>query len=276
LRGKKVGISLSPGWFCTAKPSWQGYNGNFSPMAANEMVFGTALDFDLKRKIASRMLECPSTLEERPLLEFALKRLASDGWLDRIVFFTLWPAGKLQTGLLELEDHLAALHHIRHHNKPAPQLHPETIDWPQLIAKVSRPKSSDVANPPKLPGFDRQVTAGSRDRGFRSGVDSSAAWIDLELLLRELAELHARPFVLSMPIAGDFYDRAGVSRSARETYYTKLRTLVQRYHFLVAEFEDHDEDPAFLIRHQNHLTSKGWVYYDQALDDFFHGRLPRS
>jgi D-alanine transfer protein len=79
-----------------------------------------------------------------------------------------------------------------------------------------------------------------------------------------------------MPIAGDFYDRAGVSRSARETYYTKLRTLVQRYHFLVAEFEDHDEDPAFLLRHQNHLTSKGWVYYDQALDDFFQGRLPRS
>ena len=28
-------------------------------MAATEMVFGTALDFDLKREIASRMLECP-------------------------------------------------------------------------------------------------------------------------------------------------------------------------------------------------------------------------
>src|SRR5207247_10967029 len=84
LRGKKLAISLSPGWFFTAKPSWQGYKGNFSPMAATEMVFGTALDFDLKRKIASRMLECPSTLEERPLLEFALERLASGRWLDRI------------------------------------------------------------------------------------------------------------------------------------------------------------------------------------------------
>ncbi|PYK38248.1 MAG: hypothetical protein DME60_11535, partial [Verrucomicrobia bacterium] len=81
LRGKKLAISLSPGWFFTAKPSWQGYKGNFSPMAATEMVFGTALDFDLKRKIASRMLECPSTLEERPLLEFALERLASGRWL---------------------------------------------------------------------------------------------------------------------------------------------------------------------------------------------------
>src|SRR5215468_10803827 len=47
LRGKKIAISLSPGWFFTAKPGWQGYTGNFSPMAATEMVFGTALDFDL-------------------------------------------------------------------------------------------------------------------------------------------------------------------------------------------------------------------------------------
>src|SRR5438552_11741463 len=77
LRGKKVAFSLSPGWFCTAKPSSKGYRGNFSPMAATEMVFGTALDFGLKRDIAARMLEFPETLEQRPFLEFALKRLAS-------------------------------------------------------------------------------------------------------------------------------------------------------------------------------------------------------
>src|SRR5213592_2773561 len=48
LRGKKVAFSLSPGWFCTAKPGLQGYKGNFSPTAATEMVFDTAIDFDLK------------------------------------------------------------------------------------------------------------------------------------------------------------------------------------------------------------------------------------
>jgi len=79
-----------------------------------------------------------------------------------------------------------------------------------------------------------------------------------------------------MPVPGDFYDHAGVSRSARDDYYTKLRALVEQYHFPVAEFEPHDEDSAFLIRHGSHLTAKGWVYYDRALNDFFHGRLPRS
>jgi D-alanine transfer protein len=276
LRDKRIAISLSPGWFCTATPSWQGYKGNFSPMAASEMVFGSALGFGLKREIASRMLECPSTVEERPLLKFELNRLASDRWLDRVVFCALWPAGKLQTGLMELEDHLAAFNHIRHHTTPAPRLHPETIDWPQLIAKTSKARPVDAANIQQPSLFNRKITPGSRDPGFRSGVNSSPTWIDLDLLLRCLTVLRARPVILSMPLGGNFYDHAGVSRSARDDYYAKLRDLTQRYHFPVAEFQDHDEDPFFLIRHSSHLTAKGWVYYDQVLDDFFHGRLPGS
>src|SRR5206468_12790368 len=55
LRCKKLAISLSPGWFLTPNRSWTGYKGNFSPMAATEMVFGTALDFGLKRSIAARI-----------------------------------------------------------------------------------------------------------------------------------------------------------------------------------------------------------------------------
>jgi D-alanine transfer protein len=79
-----------------------------------------------------------------------------------------------------------------------------------------------------------------------------------------------------MPIAGQFYDHAGVSRSARENYYKKLRALAQRYNFALVEFEEHDEDPAFLYHHQSHMTAKGWMFYNRALDDFFHGRIPRT
>src|SRR5206468_6386853 len=83
LRDKKLAISFSPGWFLRPKSTGNGYQGNFSLMAASEMVFGTTLDFELKRDIASRMLECPSTLQKSSLLEFALRRLASGRWFDR-------------------------------------------------------------------------------------------------------------------------------------------------------------------------------------------------
>src|SRR6266496_513198 len=275
LRAKKIAISLSPGWFLRTK--WDGYKGNFSLMAASEMTFGTALDFELKREIASRMLNYPRTLEESPFLDFVLKRLASERWLDHLVFWALWPVGKSQTIILELQDHVAAFSRIRHKIKPAAPFHPETLDWSKLIADVSGTKSATRADKvTKASSPNEGRTVGYRDEAFREDMNASPGWTDLELLLRTLAKIHARPLLLSMPLAGDFYDEKGVSRSARKHYYAKLRALVQRYHFPLLEFEGHDEDPAFLYLQKSHLNAKGWIYYDRALDDFFHGRAPRS
>jgi D-alanine transfer protein len=239
-------------------------------------VFGTALDFGLKRDIAARMLQFPETLGRRPLLEFALRRLASGQLFDRVVFCALWPAGKIQTALFELEDHWAAVQHIQRQTKPPPRLQEKTVDWSQFVAKASKARPANAANIQQPSRFDRKITPGSRDRGFVRGIKGSPAWIDLDLLLRCLAAVHAQPLILSMPLGGDFYDHAGVSRSARDEFYRKLPALVEQYHFPVVEFQEHDEDPAFLIRHQSHLTAKGWAYYDRGLDDFYHGRLPRG
>jgi D-alanine transfer protein len=277
LHAKKLAISLSPGWFLNPSPRWwDGYKGNFSLMAASEMAFGTALDFDLKRDIASRMLKCQSTLENSPLLEFALKRLASGRWLDRVVFCALWPLGKVQNAVLGLQDHFAAFNHIRRKIKSTPQCHPELLDWSKLIASVDETKTTNKDKLTKASSVSEGVTRSGRDVAFQKRMDESEGWNDLELLLRTLARLHASPLLLSMPIAGDLYDQKGISRLARENYYAKLRGLVQQYHFPLVEFEEHDEDPAFLYLHQGHLTAKGWIYYDRALDDFFHGRVPRS
>ena len=55
-----------------------------------------------------------------------------------MLFCALWPAGKIQSAILELEDHWGAVHHIRHQTKPPPRLQEETVDWPQFIAKASK------------------------------------------------------------------------------------------------------------------------------------------
>jgi D-alanine transfer protein len=274
LRGKKLAISLSPG--LTAHPSLRAYEGNFSLMAASETVFGTALDFKLKRQIASRMLECPGTFERDPLLGFALKRLASRRWLDHVVFCALWPIGKMQNAVLEMQDHFAAVVHILRNIKPAPEQRLEIIDWSKLIAKASALNAADESKTRAPSSADNQIAPGSHDATFRLSMNEGLGWRDLELLLRALASVHARPLLLSMPLAGEFYDQTGVSRSAREVYYKRLRALAQRYHFPLVEFKGHDEDPAFLYLQKSHLTAKGWLYYDRALDDFFHGRAPRG
>jgi len=275
LRGKKLAISLSPN--LTAHPAGRkAYEGNFSLMAASEMVFGTAVDFELKRQIASRMLGCPSTVEKSPLLEFAVRCLASGRWLDRVGFCALWPIGKVQNIVLEMQDHFAALAYIQHKINPAPPRHLEEIDWPKLIAKENVLRTTDEDKTREPSSLGEQKAPGSWDVAFRTDMNAGLGWTDLELLLRTLASVHARPLLLSMPFDGQFYDQTGVSRSARESYYQRLRALAQRYHFPLVEFKGHDEDPAFLYLHKSHLTVKGWIYYNRALDDFFHGRAPRS
>ncbi len=276
LRGKKVAISLSPAWFLMPGERMDWYEGNFSPLVADELAFDTALDFELKGEIASRMLQFPNTLEKSPLLEFALRRLSSEHWIDRLIFYAAWPVGRLYTAALELQDHFAAVNHILYVTRAAPASQRPIPDRPKLRAKTAGANGALQSKIKKTSALITPLAAGSRDKLFVTRLNKAPAWVDLELLLRTLAKIGAEPLLISMPMDGQFYDQEGVSRLAREAYYKRLRMLAQQYHFALVEFEKHDEDPAFLDTQHTHLTGKGWMFYDRALDDFFHGRPARN
>jgi D-alanine transfer protein len=262
LRGRKVAISLSPSWFLrpAVKPDF--YAGSFSLPAASHMLFGHALDWNLKAEIAKRMLQFPDTLKKAGVLQLAAACFASGHPLDRIVLIAIWPLGKLQNALLDLEDHFEALTYILAEGKQFPH-------WLRL-SSLHKTQPQQPSHHTHLPVTPEPVAAISpaNDVAFRARVAAASEWIDLELLFRTLKELRAQPLILSIPL--DPYAVRGISRSAHQIYYDKLRELAQRYHFPLIEFEDHDADPAFLIAHREHPTPKGWMYYNRALDDFFH------
>jgi len=258
LRGRKVAISLSASsFFSPLRPEF--YAGNFSVRAASGILFNSAIDFDLKAAIAKRMLQFPDTLGENGLVKLAAERLASGRPVDRIILMTIWPLGKLQNVMLELQDHFEALAYILSGERSTPEwLRPGRSHTPRAR------KSSD-ADYQRIEAFD--VIRPARDAAFRIRISSSSEWTDLELLLRTLAELKAKPLILSMPI--DSYAARGVSRSTRELYYDRMRKLAEQYQFPIIEFEQHDADPGFLFAHREHPTPRGWMVYDRVLDDFF-------
>jgi D-alanine transfer protein len=263
VRGRKVAISLSPSSFLTPSVRPEFYAGNFSLPAASGTLFGDALDLDLKTAIARRMLQFPDTLGKDGLLRLAAGCLASGRPLDRIILMAMWPLGKLQNTILDLQDHFEALVYILGGGKPVP-------NWlrPLSSHKLHLLKGT-VGNGREAITVESPTTIHpARDAAFRARVAAAIEWTDLELLFRTLTELRAQPLILSMPV--DAYAAKGVSRSAREVYYNRMRKLTERYHFPLVEFEDHDADPTFLIAHREHPTPKGWMYYNQALDDFFH------
>ena len=269
LRGRKIAISLSASSFLKPALKPEFYAGNFSLPAASGTLFGTALDSSLKSEIAKRMLQFPDTLGKNGLLQLAASCLASGRPLDRIILMAIWPLGKLQNTILDLQDHFEALIYILAGGKPVP-------NWLRLVHRhqVHAGKAFDRDNQ-QTESFDTIWPA--RDAVFRARITATSEWTDLELLFRTLAELKAEPLILSTPI--DAYAARGVSPAAREVYYDRMRELAQRYHFPVIEFEQHDADPAFLIARREHPTPRGWMVYNRALDDFFRKtkwRIPKT
>jgi D-alanine transfer protein len=270
LRGKKVAISISPTWFFHEDVPVSYYNGNFSLLQASEIIYSRHLSFELKRDVARRMLEYPKTLEKSVLLAFALRRLASDSRMNRVMYYGTVPLGLLENGILRMQDHFEMLFYIlREGSRFFSHLRrsPQTIDWDRLIAsaaaqaRIHDDSDLEPIGPEKGPEM------------FVAGEQNAREWIDFELLLRGLNELGARPLLLSIPIDGRYFDRFGVGRRFRDLYYKRIRELAQAHGIPLADFKEHDLDEDFLAGHHDHLTGKGWLYFDKAIDDFFHDRL---
>ena len=260
LRGRKVVISLSPSSFFTPAVNPDAYAANFSLPAANGILFSDVLDLHLKTEIAKRMLQFPDTLGKSTLLKLAAAWLASGRPLDRIVLTAIWPLGKIQNTLLDLQDHFEALMYILAGGRG--------IRWHESQRFNSRPASTNKGRE-VLTTESLGAIGSGRDAAFRARIAVASEWLDLELLFRTLSELGAQPLILSMPIDDTLHDTKGVSRSGRQVYYDRMSELAHRYHFPLIQFEDHDADPAFLIAHREHPTPEGWMYYNRALEDFF-------
>jgi D-alanine transfer protein len=271
LHDKKIAISISPVWFAVPAINPHFYEGNFSLLAASKTVFGDALDFELKRAVAVRMLQFPQTLTKSPVLRLAVMRLASGTWLDRVVFCALLPLGKMENAVLDLQDHFEALLYVLRKAGPASPRRREVLDWSKLVVDAGKIHAPYVA---KQDEADVGPICEDGDAAFLACMDSARDWTDLNLLLRELAQIHVHPLLLSMPMYGQHYDQVGVSRSARQVYYDKIRALAHQYGLPLRTFEDHDGDTAFLIGNHYHLSAKGWIFYNHALDDFYHGQAP--
>jgi len=260
LRGRKVVISLSPSSFFTPAVNPDAYAANFSLPAANGILFSDVLDLHLKTEIAKRMLQFPDTLGKSTLLQLAAAWLASGRPLDRIVLTAIWPLGKIQNTLLDLQDHFEALMYILAGGRG--------IRWHESQRFNSRPASTNKGRE-VLTTESLGAIGSGRDAAFRARIAVASEWLDLELLFRTLSELGAQPLILSMPIDDTLHDTKGVSRSGRQVYYDRMSELAHRYHFPLIQFEDHDADPDFLIAHREHPTPEGWMYYNRALEDFF-------
>jgi D-alanine transfer protein len=276
LRGKKVALSISPSFFFEEQLNPEFYEGNFSALQAGELIFTSELSFDLKRDAARRMLAYPDTLQEHWLLEATLCRLARGTALDHALYYAALPLGLIQNGVGRLQDHFQAALHIEELPLPedAPARKARPLNWDENLRKADALARDLAAKSKGAPKLTRQPT-GSRDAQFLSRLKQATEWTDFQLALRTLEELGAKPLLLSMPVHASDLETVGVSRKAREAFPERLQQMADRYGATLVYFQEHEEDPLFFADHLDHLSPRGWAYYNETLDDFFHGRSPQ-
>lgn len=276
LKGRKVAYSISPGVFFSEIFDPQYYEGNFSDLQALELAFSSDLSRNLKRDVARRMLDFPKTLHGKWLLDFALRRLAGDTSFDHVLYDAVIPLGWVDKAFRRAQDHVeAALQIIENNEKLAivgaqPR---RTLNWNHLLARAAQFVNRGAVQAKRKEVAQRRAAKSSREKMIMQAVTNAREWTDLELLMRGFKELGAQPLLLSMPVEDIRLEVYGASPALRTAYEKRLHKLAANYSLPLLDFREHESDPAFLIDFLDHLSGKGWLYYDKALDDFFHGRL---
>jgi D-alanine transfer protein len=288
LYGKKVVISFTPSMFNAGEVSQRNYDGNFSRLHGDALIFNPDLSFTVKQQAAKRMLDYPKTLKTDPILQFSVTNLANSSTINHILYYLSMPLGQLETSIIRLQDHWQVLSIIWSNPRMRPKVYkkPITIQWDAELAKAKAEQIALTSDDPygiensnwtlhyKRSFQLKEVPPGTRDAQFIKTLNGSDEWSDLEILLEILKEMGAQPLILSRPINGPLWQAVGVSQKARQVYYDRLHQIVvNTYRMPLVDFEDHDNDRYFSIDSSSHTSRLGWVYVDQTLDAFFHGNL---
>ena len=284
LRGKRIVISMSPADFTTGNFPAPFYKGNYSRLHAYALIFSPYLSTGIKAAAAQSMLLHPETLANDPFLKFTLDQMAASRF-GRAFYYLLWPLGELQTQIMYIQDHAAVVSLIKEGDiQPHVPHIPQTIHWAGIHANALDKQKKHASNNPL--GIEdskwfvyshvltRPIHPGSGDKRFMWRVLSHPEWSDFQILLNVLRELGAQPLILSRPMNVHLWEALGVSEQAQNTYYDKLHQTVEPYHMRVIDMHQYGTDIYFSIDLGSHTSREGWVYVDQILDDFYHGRIP--
>ncbi len=299
LDGKKLVMLDSPPWFAnTDAVNAASYAGNFSPAIADAFMFDSPISLSLREAAARRMLAYPETLAGRPLLRAAVENLADPTALHLAAYYALLPLGRIQAWIERLQDVAQTRHFMRVKKTlmPNPPSRSRRLRWPALATRAT--KIAERRNSTNPFGFPNRTYRFLLNRGditdalalYGSGasnregqtypvptewedlVGRSVEWGDLRLAAAVLHELHARPFIWSMPMPGYYDNFTELSRRERQMFYERWERELEQLGVPWLHFRDADEDLYFMTDTGAHFSPRGWLFADRALDMFWHDR----
>ncbi len=287
VRGKKAVVFLSPDWFIAPALDAPGFGANFSPLHGGVFTFDSHLSESLKQDLARRLLDYPEIMARYPLLKAGMSCLAANTPAQRGLLALLRPLAAIQYRVQrELDYARLGVWWWDEGTRVTPRLtspnRPARIDWDARLRDATAPYERltplgsycmapasrfdqdrvGVFKDPRYPGY-------SADENFDRWCARSQEWTDYRLLLRTAQEMGISVLVICQPINARYNELQGVSAAARTGFYRKLGAETAAFHVPLLTFPGQGEDPHY-FQDANHPSPLLWLWYDRALDTFFH------
>lgn len=257
LQNKKVVISLSPSFFLNQDVNREYLIGNSSVLQIKNLLLNN-LDVSIKKRFAERILCYPEIFEKDDVLEWMLELINGD---HVYLFSLLKPYFLFNIFVCNSQDRVeTALEIINTKQINLPTLD-FTVQWQTLLKHAEKlsVRSTKTVNNKKR-----------NKKEFLESTHNSKEWYDFELLLAVLQLNHINPLILSMPIHNDILTSQGIDKETYNEYEKQLKQITSKYNFNAIYFKEFEEDTTFFIDNNDHLSAKGWLYYNQAICNYFY------
>jgi D-alanine transfer protein len=282
LKDKKIAIILSAQWFSPEGIAPGYFNQNFSPLHTYRMLYNESLSKSAKQQLSERLLEFTATFDEHPTLQALLNQQVATRQTPSCQSVSLEVKGRIEMAELEARDAAKTILLTRQMNpdyiaRNVTTTVPALPAWSVLKAKATEQAKAATQNN-KFGILDEYYTEHIQSKltenqgsASKAALYPSPEYQDLELLLQILEDVNAKPLFIIVPVNGPWYDYTGFPAEERQAYYARIETMVRDKDFEVENFVDHEYD-AYFLQDIMHLGWKGWVYVDEALDQFYHER----
>ena len=281
LKGEKVVFFLSPQWFSKAGITSDDFKKNFSHLQYLAFMHNERISPQLKKAVAQRVYSLLGQGESLDMQMLSSLMAKENGYAQGLLG-VLQPYYRFKEYLLVCKDRVQAYRVLA--DKAVPQ--GTDLNSHSLIGDLSRAidweaekkraqeygQTQSDNNEFRIDnGYFTQYLAEKLPelKGYMQNQSylESPEYRDLELLLQLCQELEIEPLFVSIPVNGLWYDYCGFPREDRAQYYEKVKQLITKAGYDLADFSDHEYDTYFL-RDTMHLGWKGWVEVNEAILDY--------
>jgi D-alanine transfer protein len=271
LKGKKMVFVLSPQWFQPKGADESHFVPNYSTLQGYDLAFNHKIDPKLKKMAIKRLLTY-SPVQNDQMLSTLYEAEISNNTSKQREASLLKPFANVYRGLLEKKDLYYTLAGGFHRHRVISSK-VKGKSWTQLEKEANQIGAKDSKNNHFYVTDSQYNKIKQRVpslKNYKTGATygKSVEYHDFQLVLDLLKESGAKPLFISVPVNGRWYDYTGFPKAGRTAYYKRIKQQIEAEGFQIADFSGHEYDPYFM-KDTIHIGWKGWVYTDQAIQNFY-------